>query len=81
MQKVYLLIEGMFWEGGGTTGVYRDINDAKEAALETVRHYNAAIKDDEFFQPLPLEPEVAPEGLYWGNNEDFYVEVVETEVL
>lgn len=81
MEKVYALVKGMFWKGEKTVGIYRNQNNASEAAIEEVQKYNQAIEGDFILKPLPLTPEVTDEGLYWGNEDDFYVEVVEMDLL
>lgn len=78
--KVYLLNEGMFWEGAVTTAVYRVEDDARAAAVEVAKKYNEAIEGDDYFEPLPLEPEVSEYRLFWGNGDDFYIEVIGMEV-
>lgn len=81
MEKVYLLNEGLFWEGAVTTAVYRCEEDARAAAVEVAKKYNEAIEGDEYFELLPLEPEVDDYRLFWGNGDDFYIEVRGMDIL
>lgn len=80
MEKVYVLIKGIFLKSEKTVGIYRTQNNAREAALVEVKKYNQAVEGDFFLKSLPLNPEFTDEGLRWGNEDAFYIEVVEMDL-
>ena len=69
------------WKIPETPRAYQNKNDAIEIAIDVVKKFNQIIENDMWFLPIPLEPQVAENKLFWGNKNAFYVEVVEMDVL